>query len=124
MATASDVLAILALGGLIGVVGQATRAIVGLKKTAAESGCGVLKFNVAGLCISFVMAFIIGIVGVLLLGLDSFATVDVKSILMLAAFGYIGTDLIEGLLGFVPRTNRCAKAKSSGQNASAASAPK
>jgi hypothetical protein len=122
MATASDVLASLALGGMIGVVGQATRAIVGLKKTAAESEFAFSEFDAARFFISCLLAFIIGIVGVLLLGLDSFATVDVKSILMLAAFGYVGTDLIEGLLGF-GRTKRCAKAKPSGENAASVCTP-
>jgi len=122
MATAGDVLASLALGGMIGIVSQATRAIVGLKKTAVENESGFLELDAARLCVSFLLAFVIGIVGVLVFGLDSFSSTDLKSILALAAFAYIGTDFIEGLLGFSPRMKGLTKPKSPAQTAAGAAA--
>jgi hypothetical protein len=122
MATAGQVLTSLMLGGLLGIVGQAARAIVGLKRPIAESESDFREFDAARLFIGFILGFVAGIVGVLLLGLDSFSTVDTKSILALAAFGYIGTDIIEGLLGFSPRRKSSSKPKSPPQIIGAASA--
>jgi hypothetical protein len=117
MVTASDVLATFALGGLIAIVGQATRAIIGLKKRSDEAELSSCELDVTRLVVSFAVAFISGIIAVLLLGFDSFSSIDLRLILALAASGYVGADLTEGLLCLGSRTRRFAKLRLSKQNA-------
>jgi hypothetical protein len=96
-----DALVLLAVAGLMGMVGQGARTIVGLKQlsdlseTAPSQADG---FNAARLSVSLMIGFVAGIAGAVtsnkLFGVEKI-TADL--LLYLAGIGYIGVDAIEGL---------------------------
>jgi len=99
MDTAS-LLTTLVLCGLMGVLGQGARAVVGLKSSAtlaAQTPNQQSQFDAAYFALSLMIGFIAGILAGLALGLTTLADLhaDPKLLLGLAAAGYAGTDFIE-----------------------------
>lgn len=101
------------LAGVLGLVGQGARAIIGLKQLAdSASNPKILEpetFSAARLAISLVIGFIAGVLSAMALGLlDPAQTAigfDNKTMLGLIAAGYAGTDVIEGFMAkYVPQT--------------------
>ena len=100
-----EVLGAVVLAGTMGMLGQGTRAVVGLKKLNDENA---LKppgeadaFIASRLLVSLFVGFIAGIAGGIGIGLKelSLVTLDNLDILMgIAAVGYAGTDAIEGFV--------------------------
>jgi hypothetical protein len=83
----------LCLGGLLGIIGQSIRAIIGIKKVM-ERG---LVFQWSILYVSLFIGFVAGTLA--WLGLF-FSTGEIpnESLLTVLAAGYAGTDFIEGFM--------------------------
>ena len=104
------------LCGLLGVLGQGVRAIVGLKNagslnstTPAEQA----EFSLAYLVLSLMIGFIAGILAGIALNLENIITVDPgnwKLMLGIAGSGYVGADFIENTMSVViPGTRRATR---------------
>ena len=74
----AQVLAILLLCGLMGLLGQGVRAVVGLKSVTSSQGVPTRQseFNAAYLFFSLMIGFLAGILAGLAIGLSSFQTID------------------------------------------------
>jgi putative chitinase len=102
-ATASQVLSALLLGGLMGLIGQGVRAVVGLKKmneaAQQQNASAADLFMASRLILSLFIGFITGVVATLALGISKLFQLDdggIQTLLGIAASGYAGTDVIEG----------------------------
>jgi putative chitinase len=99
-----SVLVALLVSGVMGMIGQGIRAIVGLKgvaDSASDPNVPTEIFSAARLLTSLMIGFIAGAAAGLALGLDKVAavtTTDTKTLLGLCAAGYSGTDFIEGFM--------------------------
>ena len=103
----------LLLAGILGMVGQGARAVIGLKQLADNASNPKMPeietFSAARLVVSLVIGFIAGVLSAMALGLlDATPTtgvLDNKTMLGLIAAGYAGTDVIEGFMSkYVPQT--------------------
>src|SRR5262245_16713214 len=112
-----QVFAILLLCGLMGLLGQGVRAVVGLKGVTSSQGIPnqQSEFNAAYLFFSLMIGFLAGILAGLAIGLSSFQTIDLdnlKTLLGVAAAGYAGTDFIENtFLNIFPSPSKTATVK-------------
>lgn len=97
--TTSGILTALFLAGLMGLVGQGARVVVGLKKLRDEnleqSPSEQDSFIASRLFVSLMIGFITGIAAGFLLGLPEIAKGGIEMLMGLAAAGYAGTDAIE-----------------------------
>jgi len=99
-------LVILLLCGLMGLLGQGVRAVVGLKGVTSSQGIPnqQMEFNAAYLFFSLMIGFLAGILAGLAIGLSSFQTIDsgnLKTFLGVPAAGYAGTDFIENTFSII-----------------------
>lgn len=96
-----SILSTLLLWGLMGLIGQGVRAIVGLKNAAAAQSSNPTaqsSFNAAYLFVSLMIGFIAGVVAGIALNpqlVPDASSVDMKTLLGIAAAGYAGADFIE-----------------------------
>jgi predicted chitinase len=111
--TVGTVLLALLLCGLLGVLGQGVRAIVGLKNAGALNSTTPseqAEFNLAYLALSLMIGFIAGVIAGIALNLENIITVDPsnwKLMLGIAGSGYVGADFIENTMSVViPGTRR------------------
>lgn len=95
----------LLLGGLLGLVGQGIRTIVGLKKINDEATSSERQFKdvfvPSTLLVSLLIGFCAGVAAMASISdfkTDFLATETKKTILGLLAAGYTGTDFIEGFI--------------------------
>ncbi|WP_066724471.1 MULTISPECIES: hypothetical protein [Hyphomicrobiales] len=102
-------LSALLLAGLMGMVGQGARTVVGLKKlhdfNATQAPDQATTFLASRLVISLIIGFIAGVLAALAVGLDKLAGpagAAVEVLLGLAAAGYAGADFIEGFMSKAP----------------------
>jgi soluble lytic murein transglycosylase-like protein len=127
--TASGVLAALLLFGLLGMLGQGIRAVVGLKNagslksnTASEQSV----FSAAYLLFSLMLGFIAGMLAGIALKAQNLTQIDPDSwreLLGIIASGYVGADFIENTMNIViPRAAAPAGAAAVGAPAGAAAA--
>ncbi len=97
-------ISVLLLGGLAGAVGQAARAVVGLKKVndraAAENSDPSDLFVASRLFISLTIGFVAGALAILIMDVD-ISAISKEQILGLAAAGYAGADFVEGIISKV-----------------------
>ena len=113
----AQVLAILLLCGLMGLLGQGIRAVVGLKTATSSQGVPTQQseFNAAYLLFSLMIGFLAGILAGLAMGLSNFQTIDLDNLKILfgvAAAGYAGTDFIENTFPIIfPGSSKPAAAK-------------
>jgi predicted chitinase len=97
----NQVLLALLLSGLMGLLGQGIRAVVGLRSNAAQPAGAASQqseFDAAYLGLSLMIGFIAGVLAGIGIGLDQVLAVDpthVKTLLGIAAAGYAGADFIE-----------------------------
>jgi hypothetical protein len=87
-------------GGLLGLIGQSIRMIIGLKKWYDDKSLnpGVAPaFDLRRLLISLFMGFIAGALGALFYK-DPIDLQHKESLLAVIGFGYAGVDFIEGLM--------------------------
>jgi predicted chitinase len=111
--TVGTILLALLLCGLLGVLGQGVRAIVGLKNAGSLNSTTPTEqaeFSLAYLALSLMIGFIAGILAGIALNLENIITVDPsnwKLLLGIAGSGYIGADFIENTMSVViPGTSR------------------
>jgi predicted chitinase len=93
-------LSALVLCGVVGMVGQGIRAVVGLRKAGylqIEAGDSKQNFSASYLMVTLMIGFIAGSLSGLIMGLDTFAgKLPSESLMALVAAGYAGVDFIEG----------------------------
>jgi hypothetical protein len=104
---------LLLLGGISGVVGQALRIIVGLKKlnynnsVAVTTGAAQQGFSWARMLLSVFIGFIAGILGMLVKYFaadDNNVNVGPELIVAITAVGYSGVDFLEGIFNaYLPK---------------------
>jgi predicted chitinase len=105
--SSSQALSALFLCGGMGLIGQAIRAVVGLKNAGALNSTtpsAQSEFSLAYFGLSLMIGFIAGMLAGLGVGLDSFLKFDpsnLKPLLGLAAAGYAGADFIENSMSLV-----------------------
>jgi predicted chitinase len=111
--TVGTILLALLLCGLLGVLGQGVRAIVGLKNAGSLNSTTPTEqaeFSLAYLVLSLMIGFIAGILAGIALNLENIITVDPsnwKLLLGIAGSGYVGADFIENTMSVViPGTRR------------------
>ena len=115
--TVGTILLALLLCGLLGVLGQGVRAIVGLKNAGALNSTTPseqAEFNLAYLALSLMIGFIAGVIAGIALNLENIITVDPgnwKLMLGIAGSGYVGADFIENTMSVVIPGTRRASAK-------------
>ncbi|WP_342150885.1 hypothetical protein [Methylorubrum sp. SB2] len=126
--TGSQVLVALAVCGIMGMLGQGVRAIVGLKNAGSLNGTGGTPqspFDAAYLALSFMIGAIAGILAGLVTGLDQFTTaLTLQKLLAIAASGYVGADFVENSMSLVlPRSAPAPQAPSAPPSAPALPVP-
>ncbi len=105
--TVYSTLAALLLCGLLGLLGQGIRAVVGLKNSgslASENPSEQSVFSAAYLSLSLMIGFIVGVLAGIALNLETIVTVDPnnwKLLLGIVGSGYIGADFIENTMSLV-----------------------
>jgi predicted chitinase len=115
--TVGTILFALLLCGLLGVLGQGVRAIVGLKNAGALNSTTPseqVEFSLAYLVLSLMIGFIAGVLAGIALNLEDIITVDPsnwKLMLGIAGSGYIGADFIENTMSLVIPGARTAATK-------------
>ena len=96
--TVADVILALLLCGILGVLGQGVRAIVGLKNAGSLNSTTPGEqavFSLAYLALSLMIGFIAGVLAGIALNLETIITVDPsnwKLLVGIAGSGYIGAD--------------------------------
>lgn len=108
----SEILLQLLTGGLLGLVGQMLRFLVGYKKLndeALKGGKAVADmFQTTRFILSLIIGFVAGVIGVVSLSefTESIFSIKVKeTVLTLIGIGYAGTDFIEGFIKkYIPDT--------------------
>lgn len=113
-----DWLHLILLGGIMGLMGQGVRVIIGLKKLNDEVGSKASaalatgdtqpktsdSIDVSRLLVSLLIGFIAGALAALTLNLP-LANGDTKPLFAFMAAGYTGTDFIEGIMSrYLPTT--------------------
>ena len=103
---ANDWIEIIVLGGLLGMIGQGARAVVGLKKVNDQAGqtstSFAAAFETSRLVVSLVIGFIAGALAALAVAgageSNPNPKLTIETVFGLAAAGYAGTDFIEGFV--------------------------
>src|SRR6201986_5262877 len=96
--TVGTILLALLLCGLLGILGQGVRAIVGLKNAGALNSTTpseTTRFSLPYLVLILMIGFIAGVLAGIALNLESIITVDPgnwKLMLGIAGSGYVGAD--------------------------------
>ena len=101
----SEIILNLLIGGILGLVGQMLRFLVGYKKlydvASKESVAPSEMFDTSRFVISLIIGFVAGVVGVVSIS-DFKATIfsanPKETIMTLIGIGYAGTDFIEGFI--------------------------
>ena len=92
----------LILGGILGMVGQGARVVVGLKKLNDKANQQNQEFSdifkTSTLVLSLMIGFIAGVLGVISIDMPQDDLIDKATVLTLLGIGYAGTDFIEGFL--------------------------
>ncbi len=98
----SDLILVLLTGGLLGMVGQGMRTIVGLKKVYDQSMRETRPFAelFAGsqVALSLLIGFVAGILGIISISDLLSVKLDKQTIATLIGIGYAGSDFIEGFI--------------------------
>ncbi len=105
---AGDVLTTLVLCGVMGMVGQGARTIVGLKKLSDSTSADPTQadtFAASRIFVGFMIGFVAGVAaGLALKVLDAGTAINGSLLLGLAAAGYAGTDVVEGFAQTLGKT--------------------
>lgn len=102
-----EALTALLICGVLGMLGQGARAIVGIKNANAMTSTTPDQqsgFNAAYLVMSLMIGFIAGILAGFLVGLDKFTKIDLAHpslLLGIAGSGYVGADFVENSMSLV-----------------------
>lgn len=101
----SPLLFALLSAGLLGIVGQGLRVIVGVRKSRAEAAATATSFRLKGgeLAFSLLIGFVAGVLAWLSLRFAGVADLDNRALGEVIAAGYAGTDFIEGFIKRYPQ---------------------
>jgi hypothetical protein len=111
----SQMLAFLLLGGLMGLLGQGARTVVGLKSMTEDAKSLGLSpndmFQAARLVTSLIIGFLVGVAAALIYmsshTLTDTSTIAWNVLLGFAASGYAGTDFLESFISkYLPSGNQ------------------
>lgn len=100
---ATDILAILTIGAMLGAGGQILRVFIGWKKRFQEAGGNAAKFkegfSAPRMIISILMGAVAGMLAILTKdgGLSAEATFSSDFLIAVMGAGYAGSDFIEGV---------------------------
>ena len=95
----SQTLILLLVSGIMGMVGQGARTVVGLKKLSdsAQTSPGQADtFSASRLAVSLMIGFVAGVVGGMTPRVFNAPTISSDILFYLASVGYMGVDVIEG----------------------------
>ena len=99
MGDSKDILTVLLLSGLMGMVGQGARTVVGLKKlsdwTSTTPGQSDV-FDASRVFVGLMIGFVAGVAAGLSMGIKTDTAMDTSVLMGLSASGYLGCDVIEG----------------------------
>lgn len=103
--TGAQTLTALLVCGVMGLLGQGVRAVVGLKNAGTLKSIApnqASEFDASYLLLSLMIGFIAGILAGLATGLNDFTTaVTLQRLLGVAAAGYVGADFVENSMSLV-----------------------
>lgn len=94
---AIDYLPLIALGAMLGVLGQSIRALIGIRKIYVTRDNPNKLIDIKYLMISLLIGFVIGCCGLLLIHQDYDEPLFSHHIMLIIALGYAGTDVVEGV---------------------------
>jgi hypothetical protein len=98
----TEMMTTLLLGGLMGLLGQGARTVVGLKGMSEDAkDLGVSPndlFQAARILTSLMIGFLVGLAAALIFMGSSGNNLDWHQLLAFAAAGYTGTDFLEGFI--------------------------
>ncbi|MGW9329291.1 glycoside hydrolase family 19 protein [Bosea sp. NPDC055594] len=127
--SATELLVTIFLSGMMGLVGQGARAVIGLKKlndaNAGKDPGQADLFLASRLLISLMIGFIAGVLAAFALGLGKLigtGNITPEILLGIAAAGYVGSDFIEGFIAKTPAITAGAGPGGSAFNSGAGSA--
>lgn len=102
MAEPGQILAVLCLGGLMGLLGQGARTVVGLKSMTDDARTlGVSPsdlFQAARILTGLMIGFVVGLAAALVFIANGGSSPDWQVLIGFAATGYLGTDFLEGFI--------------------------
>ena len=91
--TASNLIVFVLAGGVLGMLGQAIRVLVGIRKMNMRQQI----FEASRMFVSLVVGFTAGALGILVMHFQGeVRELDVQDIILLISIGYSGVDFIEG----------------------------
>jgi len=99
----TDLISEILLGGLLGILGQGIRIVVGLKKLHTDNTAKTIKndnteaFSPSRLLLSVFIGFVAGAIASIIKGPNTQASSESAFIFTIMAAGYSGTDFIEGV---------------------------
>jgi predicted chitinase len=102
-----EALSALVICGVMGVLGQGVRAVVGLKNAGLLNSTtpnAQSAFSAAYFGLSLMIGFIAGVLAGISMGLSNFVAIDpnnLKMLLGVAASGYLGADFVENAMSIV-----------------------
>lgn len=106
------------LGGLLGVLGQGIRIVVGIKKLSGTNAAKRLngeetdEFSPSRLLLSIFIGFIAGAIALLIKGKSESDSGKTEMIVMIMAAGYSGADFIEGVFNtYIKKFNSAGNGK-------------
>jgi hypothetical protein len=99
--TSSQVLTALVLAGVLGMIGQSVRAVVGLKEMNDDALSSAVSasdlFIASRLVTSEIIGFIVGVITAFSMDINKLVTINNTQLLLgIVGAGYPGTDVIEG----------------------------
>ena len=119
----TDIIIEISEGGLLGILGQGIRIIVGLKKLHTDNVNKKLNndateaFSPNRLILSIFIGFVAGAIALLIKGTNSSTPGDTTFIFTIMAAGYSGADFIEGVFNtYIAKLNPPAKSDSGANN--------
>ncbi len=100
----TQTLVLLLVSGIMGMVGQGARTIVGLKKLSDKSrtAAGAAnEFSASRLAVGLMIGFVAGVAGGLTPKVFDASAITSDTLFYLASIGYMGVDVIEGFMNTV-----------------------
>ncbi len=122
----TQTLILLLVSGIMGMVGQGARTIVGLKKLSDNSQTSASQadaFSASRLAVSLMIGFVAGVVGGMTPKVFNAPTITSDVLFYLASVGYMGVDVIEGFTNTISTRRQPMPAAAPDQTAAAAPAP-
>lgn len=123
----TQTLILLLVSGIMGMVGQGARTIVGLKKLSDNSQTSAGEadaFSASRLAVSLMIGFVAGVVGGMTPKVFNAPTITSDVLFYLASVGYMGVDVIEGFTNTISSKRQPSPAAAAlDQTAASAPAP-